>query len=76
MWLSNLKIVTTVVATVIMWPKSLTQARIGHRDTLKKIDQTMSQYPDLMIVGSGVCGNGIAGVIARTRTNMKGLLSV
>ena len=71
--LSNLKIIDSIV---IRWPQSLIQARIGHRDTLEKIDQTMSQYPGLMIVGSGVSGNGIAGVVGRTRTKMKGLLNV
>ena len=71
--LSDPKIIDSIV---IRWPQSLIQARIGHRDTLKKIDQSLSQYSGLMIVGSGVSGNGIAGVIARTRTNMKGLLSV
>jgi len=30
----------------------------------------------LAIVGSGVSGNGIAGVIGRTRHDMKGLLNV
>ena len=61
---------------VIRWPNSLIQARIGHQDILQKIDQTLSQYPGLMIVGSGVSGNGIAGVIGRTRRKMEGLLSV
>ena len=63
-------------STVIRWPNSLIQARIGHQEILQKIDQTLSQYPGLMIVGSGVSGNGIAGVIGRTRRKMEGLLSV
>lgn len=63
-------------AKVIRWPNSLIQARLGHQDILLKIDQTLSQYPGLMIVGSGVSGNGIAGVIGRTRRKMEGLLSV
>ena len=63
-------------AKVIRWPGSLIQARLGHQDILQKIDQTLSKYPGLMIVGSGVSGNGIAGVIGRTRRKMEGLLSV
>ena len=62
-------------AKVIRWPNSLIQARIGHQDILQKIDQTLVQYPGLMIVGSGVSGNGIAGVIGRTRRKMEELLS-
>ncbi len=62
--------------TVIRWPNSLVQARVGHQDILQKIDQTLLQYPGLMIVGSGVSGNGIAGVIGRTRRKMEALLNV
>jgi oxygen-dependent protoporphyrinogen oxidase len=71
--LANPEILDSVV---VRWPKSLIQARVGHRDNLKKLDQTLTNHPGLMIVGSAVSGNGIAGVIGRTRTNMKGLLSV
>jgi oxygen-dependent protoporphyrinogen oxidase len=71
--LSNPEIMDSVV---IRWPQSLIQACVGHRDKLKKLDQTLTKYPGLMIVGSAVSGNGIAGVIGRTRTSMKGLLSV
>jgi protoporphyrinogen oxidase len=63
-------------ASVIRWPNSLIQARIGHQDILQKIEQTLLQYPGLMIVGSGVSGNGIAGVIGRTRKKMEVLLNV
>lgn len=63
-------------AVVIRWPQSLIQARIGHQDSLKKIEKTLLQYPGLGIIGSGVSGNGIAGVIGHTRKNMKELLNV
>jgi oxygen-dependent protoporphyrinogen oxidase len=63
-------------AVVIRWPKSLIQARIGHQDILRKIEKTLAGYSGLGIIGSGVSGNGIAGVIGHTRKNMKELLNV
>ncbi len=63
-------------AVVIRWPQSLIQARIGHQDSLNKIKESLLKYPGLGIIGSGVSGNGIAGVIGHTRKNMKELLNV
>lgn len=63
-------------AVVIRWPQSLIQARIGHQESLRKIEKILLQYRGLRIIGSGVSGNGIAGVISHTRKNMKELLNV
>jgi len=68
-----------IEARVVRWPQSLMQAQVGHQDNLKKIRETLTLEPTLRglaIVGSGVSGNGIAGVIGRTRHDMKGLLNV
>jgi oxygen-dependent protoporphyrinogen oxidase len=65
-----------VDAVVIRWPQSLIQARIGHQDSLKKMKESLFKYPGLAIIGSGVSGNGIAGVIGHTRKTMKELLNV
>jgi oxygen-dependent protoporphyrinogen oxidase len=71
--LKNPEIIDSVVTR---WPNSLVQARVGHQENLKRLRGSLNQYPGLTIVGSGVSGNGIAGVIGRTQEYVKELLNV
>lgn len=65
-----------IEAVVVRWPQSLIQARIGHQASLKVVKESLLKYPGLAIIGSGLSGNGIAGVIGHTRKTMKELLNV
>lgn len=62
-------------AKVVLWPQSLVQSKIGHKSNLQRIFHEVRKIPGLAIVGSSFSGNGIAGVVKHTRSELKGLLN-
>ena len=74
--LYGLKSFQLIDTQVVRWPKSLIQAKVGHRDNLERLNSALGQYPGLYLVGSAMSGNGIAGIISHTKKVMKGLTNV
>ncbi len=74
--LYGLKSFELIDTQLVRWPKSLIQAKVGHRDNLEQINRALGQYPGLSLVGSAMSGNGIAGIISHTKKVMKGLTNV
>ena len=62
--LSNPKVVES---KVVMWPRSLIQAGVGHGENLNRISTLVQELPGLAIVGAGLGGNGITGLIKKSR---------
>jgi oxygen-dependent protoporphyrinogen oxidase len=56
---------------VVSWPKSLIQASVGHQDNLEKIRTEVGKIRGLRIVGAGLSGNGITGIIGKTREEIR-----
>lgn len=59
---------TTVrAACVTRWDGALSRPVIGRRSRLVTIDAAVEDLPRLALVGSAVAGNGLAGVVGRSR---------
>ncbi len=56
---------------IVSWPKSLIQAGVGHQENLNQIAILSKQHPNLVFVGAGFGGNGITGIISKTREEIR-----
>jgi len=52
---------------VAVWPSSLVQQRAGHQANISELKLALSDLPNVGLVGSGLGGNGVAGVIRQVR---------
>ena len=52
---------------IVTWPRSLIQAGVGYRENLNRISSLVEGLPGLAIVGAGLGGNGITGLIKKSR---------
>lgn len=55
-------------AEVTHWRHGLIRPLVGRRAALDAIDTALAGVPDLALVGGAVAGNGLLGVVARSRT--------
>lgn len=58
---------TVRAACVTRWDAALSRPVIGRRSRLVTIDAAVEDLPRLALVGSAVAGNGLAGVVGRSR---------
>jgi len=59
--------VTVRAALVTRWQGALARPVIGRASRLAEIDAEVAALPRIALVGSGVAGNGLAGVVGRSR---------
>jgi oxygen-dependent protoporphyrinogen oxidase len=52
---------------VTRWRHGLIRPLVGRRAALDAIDTALTEVPDLALVGGAVAGNGLLGVVARSR---------
>ncbi len=52
---------------VALWPNSLVQQRVGYQANISELKLALSHLPNVGLVGSGLGGNGVAGVIRQVR---------
>lgn len=52
---------------VALWPNSLVQQRLGYQANIAELRLALSDLPNVGLVGSGLGGNGVAGVIRQVR---------
>jgi oxygen-dependent protoporphyrinogen oxidase len=54
-------------ARVTRWRHGLVRPLVGRRASIDRIDRQLGAVPDLALLGGAVAGNGLAGVVARSR---------
>lgn len=59
---------TVRASLVTRWTGALSRPVVGRRASLDAIDAALAELPGLALVGSAVAGNGLAGVVGRSRT--------
>ena len=59
---------TVRASLVTRWTGALSRPVVGRRASLDAIDAALAELPGLALVGSAVAGNGLAGVVSRSRT--------
>jgi len=59
---------TVRAALVTRWRDSLSRPVVGRASRLADIDTQLAAFPLLALTGSGVAGNGLAGVVGRSRS--------
>jgi protoporphyrinogen/coproporphyrinogen III oxidase len=59
---------TVRASLVTRWSGALSRPVVGRRASLDAIDAALAELPGLALVGSAVAGNGLAGVVGRSRT--------
>ena len=52
---------------VVAWPHSLIQMGVGHRENLAQIASFLTALKGLVLVGAGLGGNGITGIVKKTK---------
>lgn len=55
-------------ARVTRWRHGLVRPLVGRRAAVDRIDTDLRALPDLSLVGGALAGNGLAGVVARSRS--------
>lgn len=53
------------------WPRSMIQARVGHLQIQNQIQTAAKKHRDLVLIGSGLGGNGITGILAQTNQQLE-----
>ncbi|MFJ5698214.1 protoporphyrinogen/coproporphyrinogen oxidase [Arthrobacter sp. NPDC093139] len=59
---------------VVSWPGALPFAAVGHRQRVSEVRRICGDSDGLMLVGGWLAGNGLAAVVADTRTQLRGFL--
>lgn len=54
-----------------LWPQSMIQPRPGHQQLQEQIRRELGDRNDLILVGSGLGGNGITGILANTNQQLE-----
>lgn len=57
-------------SVLVPWPGALVQSRIGHRERLYEISKLISGRDGMAIVGAALSGNGINGIIRKTKESI------
>jgi len=59
---------TRRASLVTRWHHGLVRPLVGRRAALDAIDRALTEVPDLALLGGAVAGNGLLGVVTRSRT--------
>jgi oxygen-dependent protoporphyrinogen oxidase len=59
---------------VVSWAGALPFAAVGHRQRVADVRRICSGSQDLLMVGGWLAGNGLAAVVADTRTQLRAFL--
>jgi oxygen-dependent protoporphyrinogen oxidase len=56
---------------LVSWPQSLIQPRRNHSKLLAEIANAQAKYPNLVLLGAGLGGNGITGILAKVSSQLE-----